>query len=119
MTLFLDDDDFVTSSSINFNELNGVSNKEPEQVIDDAFLAALPNNSDTKIEINPVIPDTIFSDSRNVSLDDKIPPIIDDHALDEEVTAVNKKPDYSSAFRYNPLDPEDADSRSSSTATTK
>ncbi|XP_058807369.1 uncharacterized protein LOC131673420 isoform X2 [Phymastichus coffea] len=117
----IDDNDcgISASSTLNFS-LSGVSNKEQEQVIEDTFLATLPNSSDTKIEINPVIPDTIFSESKNTSLEDKIPPIIDDIALDQEVTAVNKEPDYSKLYRYHhSIEPEDADSRSSSVATTK
>ena len=52
---FSDDDGLGNSTMLEFNNLSTVSNQERERVVEEALLAALPDNSDIKDDENHTI----------------------------------------------------------------
>ncbi|OXU17835.1 hypothetical protein TSAR_004256 [Trichomalopsis sarcophagae] len=103
----IDEDGITASSTLDFGNLSAVSNKEQEQVIEDAILATLPNNnSDTKDE-NRTIPegDNTFENKVITVVEECVPSIINDVALDQEViTSEENNVDYSKYFKYEDTD---------------
>lgn len=104
---FLDEDGITASSStLDFSNLSAVSNKEQEQVIEDAILATLPNNSDTKDENRTIPEDNDTFEARVITVaEERVPPIINNVALDQEVTTCEENNvDYSKFFNCEDTD---------------